>query len=366
VAIHVLKASDVAKLIDTKPGKHPDGGGLYLQVNAPGRGSWIYRHQNKWRSLGPADILDLTEARDKALALRKAALGGQCPIAMLDGGTAPGGKTFGDIMALLIEDRYSSWSESNRDHNKRRYEYLFGKLPWFTALPIDAIDQDAINRALATWPDQPKVRSDVRSYIKAIRKFAVEGGRDIKREVVPLQSMTYTDVPAFYKRLAQLGTEEARALQFVILSGVRVSEIVGTKERLRRKPAATWGEITGNELFRPARVMKIKQDFTVALTPAMLKLLGKKRQADDVPLFNTNSGKMLDTLRKITGNGDTTHGFRTSLVAWGLKVKNYPDDLLQHCIAHETRSVSDRSYSRGDLLENRRPVMEAWSDYVNS
>jgi len=52
--------------------------------------------------------------------------------------------------------------------------------------------------------------------------------------------MPYAMVPAFYARLGALGTVDARALQWTILTGARASEAIGGEA----KAPATWGEIT--------------------------------------------------------------------------------------------------------------------------
>jgi integrase len=372
VAIHRLPAN-VAALIDV-PGKHPDGNGLYLQVAAPGQASWTFRHKNKWRGLGPVNLFTLDEMRDKAHALRKAAREGQCPIQMLDAGTpAATGKTFEDAKADYLKAKSPLWSDSNRDRELRRYDFLFGQIPWFTALPLTAIDQDAKNKALGHFEVGKKARTDLGYYVEAILRFATTGKLlrvtdTAKANVQHHQSMDYKGVPGFYKRLSEVGSVNARALQFMILSGLRTDELIGAKYKGKiTKPAATWGDITDElVLFRPGKVMKAKKDHSVPLTPAMIKLLGKPGKPDAALFKVSSQSAMLDTLREITGNGDKVHGFRTSFTAWGDNETNYPKWLVQLCIAHDTRSATERAYSRTDVLERRRKIMTAWSDYVNS
>jgi len=93
-------------------------------------------------------------------------------------------------------------------------------------------------------------------------------------------------------------------------------------------------------------------------------LLGK-RQGDKVPLFAASSdGALLGTLKANGGNGFTVHGFRTSLQEWGLATTNYSADLLEMCIAHETGGKVRKAYQRKDRLEQRRPILQEWSDYL--
>src|SRR5262249_1488331 len=64
----------------TKPGRYRDGGGLLLQVGKTGGKSWLFQYRDRGRrpelGLGPYPTVSLKDARDKALALRKARLDG--------------------------------------------------------------------------------------------------------------------------------------------------------------------------------------------------------------------------------------------------------------------------------------------------
>jgi len=372
VAIHKLKPSSIADRIDAGRRRHADGGGLYLQVAAPGQASWVFRHQEKWRSLGPADECSIEEARDRADALRKAAREGRCPLQMLDAGApAATGKTFAEAMAEYLKAKSPTWAASNRARELRRYGFLFGQIPAFTALPLASIDQQAKNRALGHWETGSKKQSDVNFYIEAILRFAQtgkllrvkkSGGADVEHH----ESMPSAEVPAFFKRLVKVGTVDSKALAFTILTGSRTDEVIGAKH----KAPATWGEI-GEEDGKPVWIiggnrMKAGRKHVVPLTPQMMKLLGKP-QAPDVPLFMVSSqSAMLDTLREITGNGYTVHGFRSSFEVWGAEATNFPRDLVKLCTAHDKRSQTDRAYQRSNLLAKRREIMQGWSDFIVS
>src|SRR5919199_652885 len=65
-------------------GLYGDGGGLFLQISASGAKSWVFRFKEAGRlrvmGLGPIHTISLAEAREKALACRKARLDGVDPI----------------------------------------------------------------------------------------------------------------------------------------------------------------------------------------------------------------------------------------------------------------------------------------------
>jgi len=81
------KKGELARLMRTK-GKHCDGGGLYLQVASPGQASWVWRHKETWRSIGPASVYKVDKAREIARKLREAAHEGRDPFQMLTAGRA--------------------------------------------------------------------------------------------------------------------------------------------------------------------------------------------------------------------------------------------------------------------------------------
>jgi integrase len=377
-------AKAAADLIENKPGKHSDGGGLYLQVASVGQASWVWRHKpkgeakEKWRSIGPASVYKIEEAREIARNLRKAVHEGRDPFQMLRADSArPAGKTFATAMSEYLKAKSPHWAASNQARGLRRYEFLFGQIPEFVALPVKAIDQAAKNKALATWDGKTKARRDVGFYIEAIIRYVETGKLRLPNgsaEQDHFEAMPWRDVPAFYARIAALGTTDARALRFTILSGARTDEVIGAEYggEITKAPA-TWREITEVDGLptwvipggRDGR-MKGKKTHRVPLTAQMVALLGERR-ADDVALFDVSSANaMLNILKVNGGNGSTVHGFRSSFSDWVIDTTNYGSDLADLCIAHFKRDKVRRAYQRSDQLEKRRAVMQEWSDFVTS
>ena len=72
-----LTAKRVLKLL-RRPGRYPDGHGLYLIVKNPRNASWKFRYQRdgreRWLGLGPFHTVSLAEARVKARNARLALL----------------------------------------------------------------------------------------------------------------------------------------------------------------------------------------------------------------------------------------------------------------------------------------------------
>jgi len=83
-------------------------------------------------------------------------------------------------MADYLAAKSPHWAASNRARELRRYEFLFGQIPAFVALPVKAIDQESKNKALATWDGQNKKRLDVGYYIGAMIDYAETGKLKVK------------------------------------------------------------------------------------------------------------------------------------------------------------------------------------------
>jgi integrase len=378
MAIHRLRPSDIDRLKRTK-GKHSDGGGLVLQVTAPGQASWVFRYKDRqerrerWPCISPASAYTLDQAREKARLCRVELQEGRNPSDFLASGRAAAtGKTFGEAMAEYLDAKSPTWADSNRARELRRYNSLFSQIPDFTALPIKSIDQDARNKALAAWEAGSKKHRDVGFYIEAILRHALTGKLRLRSSTDDIQhheAMPWRDVPNFYKSLPDVGDDDARALRFTILTGARTDEVIGRKENgAWVKPPATWAEIEETDgkpvWVIPKNRMKAKRDHRVPLSPEALAVLGRRR-ADNAPLFKVSSANaMLNTLKALDGNGYTVHGFRSSFEDWGAEATNFSRDLVKLCTAHDKRTKTDKAYQRSDLLEKRREIMQRWSDYV--
>ena len=63
------------------------------------------------------------------------------------------------------------------------------------------------------------------------------------------------------------------------------------------------------------------------------------------------------------GVNATPHGFRSSFKDWA-RNHDVDETLSEFALAHVEGSATVRAYAHDDLLDKRRPVMQAWADYV--
>jgi integrase len=71
--------------------------------------------------------------------------------------------------------------------------------------------------------------------------------------------------------------------------------------------------------------------------------------------------KML--LRRMGFDAITVHGFRSSFRDWAGERTQFPREIAEAALAHVVGDETERAYRRGDALEKRRELMEAWAAF---
>jgi hypothetical protein len=162
--LHKLSAKRVEK--EKKPGRHSDGGGLYLAIAEDGRRRWVFmwsRH-GKQREIGVGSARDVTLVRARELAgnARKAVSDGLDPRTVRN---PAGGKTFGDVADQLIASMENGWR-----NDKHRAQWKMTLTEY--AKPLRSLDVDAFttNDVLSVlqpiWTTKAETASRVRGRIE--------------------------------------------------------------------------------------------------------------------------------------------------------------------------------------------------------
>jgi integrase len=196
-------------------------------------------------------------------------------------------------------------------------------------------------------------------------------------------SLPYKDIPRFMatlrawedKSLRRQGhTAMALLIEFIILTGVRMSEVrLATWEQFDLQ-TMIWnvppenrktGHLNGNNKVR-----------TIPITPPMLAVLEEMRrrpidQAPDALVFPSPHGGPLDqsscsqfirsTLKWKTPKIDV-HGFRSTLVDW-CRAHGFAEHLTKRQLDHVIGGKVDQAYGHDQHIEERRAMMRSWGDY---
>jgi integrase len=84
---------------------------------------------------------------------------------------------------------------------------------------------------------------------------------------------------------------------------------------------------------------------------------GQNRNA---PLASTALETVLEGMKV---GGVTVHGFRSAFCDWVSEETPFDPRLVETALAHVAGDATERAYRRGDALEKRRAVMEAWASH---
>lgn len=286
---------------NAKPGRHADGGGLYLLVKDTGARSWVYRASigGKVRDigLGPAwghDAVSLAAARDLARDKAREAKAGVVLVSdrrkqAIEAKAAAqaakvSGTTFREAAEAHIALHEESWrNEKHRAQWKATMEtYAY---PHFGDMVVGDIGTEHVMAALQPiWKVKPETASRVRGRVESILDSAkVQGLRSGENparwrghldQVLPRRAkhsrdhhtaMPYADLPAFMEDLGKREAVADMALEFTILTAARSGETLG----------ATWAEIDlENELWViPGARMKAGREHRVPLSPRVVEIL---------------------------------------------------------------------------------------------
>ena len=58
------------------------------------------------------------------------------------------------------------------------------------------------------------------------------------------------------------------------------------------------------------------------------------------------------------------HGLRSTFRDWVAERTNFAGDMAEVALAHRVSSAVEAAYRRGDMMEKRRSMMSAWTDYL--
>ena len=177
-------------------------------------------------------------------------------------------------------------------------------------------------------------------------------------------AVPFAEIPAL---IANLRTREgvgASALQFVILTAVRVGEALG----------ASWDEIDlANAMWTiPAERMKADKAHKIPLAPAVIDLLNGLYREDGNPhLFIGPRGAVLSndalvaTLRRL-GRPETVHGFRSSFSDWSNETTRHSHHAIELSLSHAVGNQVEQAYRRGDQFAKRVKLMNDWATYCTT
>ena len=175
-----------------------------------------------------------------------------------------------------------------------------------------------------------------------------------------MAAMPWKDLPAFIQKLRAEPDNAARAPELTILTAARSGEILGARWPEFDLGGATWSV--------PAERTKRNREHRVPLSRRAVELLeGLPRVGEFVFVGRGDSKPDRQTLLRVLARMDveiTVHGFRSSFKDWATEATQYADIVVEQALAHQVGGAVERAYRRGDLLDQRRRLMQDWADWL--
>ena len=375
----------------TKPRLLADGGGLWLRVGRSGSKSWAFRYMLNGEAhemgLGGLSKVGLADARKKAAPLRLLLADKVDPLERrrlqrnANRVMTARSVTFNEAAASYIKAHEVGWR-----HAKHRMQWSSSLTryvsPVFGSTPVSLIDVAMVMKVLEPiWAKTPETASRIRGRIESILDWAKARGfregenparwrghldhllpaRSKVRKVKHYRALPYTEMEAFMAHLRSRPGVGASALEFLILTAARSSEVAD----------ARWAEIdlTARMWVVPTERMKGGREHRVPLSAAAIAILDRMSPTHDGFIFSNEPGRGLGKgalAKQLKGWSCTVHGFRSSFRDWAADRTSSPHEVVEAALAHAIEDRTEAAYRRTDLLEKRRRLMEAWATFCTA
>lgn len=375
-------------------GTHSDGNGLALKVDKGGiHKSWVWRGtvggKRVMRGLGSYPTVSLADARQAAQSLKQGskpfkAVSVRASAAII---TAPPQTmerlpTFRELALDHIAFRAPAW-RNKRESGIWTARFENHVFPTFGDRRVDEITAaDVLTVLRPIWHSKPETATKIKMQTQSVFDYAVALQHRPDNPVRAIAgalprrprqqknhlALHYSDVPGALRQIKESTSRDLTkaAFEFLVLCASRSEEVRG----------ATWAEMDLENLIWhiPGHRMKAGRDHRVPLSGKAVEILEDARQLaggnpdTNALVFPAPRGgqltdmAMLQVLRRLE-IPSTVHGMRAAFRSWAMETGAAPYDVCERALSHRIGGSEVEAYTRSDLLDQRRPVMESWADF---
>jgi integrase len=360
--------------------------GLSLEVSPEGGKRWRLRYRfggkAKMISLGTYPLVSLAEARELAKGAQNELARGVDPSARKKEERSRANifriiaKEWFDKFAVSFSGRYAAevWKRLERE-----------VFPFIGDMPLDKIDAPTVLSVLRRAEGRGVVVTmhKIKSHISQIYKYAIACGAayaDPSRDLSPaLMRRPSTPMPAI------INPHEAGRLMvaiegyngIVVRAALKLGALTFVRPGELRHAEWTEFDLDAGEWRISALKMKMKRPHIVPLSRQAMAVLRDLHPATGhgtylFPSIRSGARPMSDmtvnaALRALGyARGDMTgHGFR-AMAASLLAEQGWSIDAIERQLAHVEKSKVRAAYHRAEHLDERRRMMQAWADYLDS
>ena len=384
----------------TEVGYHRCDPGLYLQVAKGGTKSWLFRFKSpvtgkqREMGLGSLHLLSLANARERAIKCRQQMLLGIDPIE--ERKKQKRVKQLEQARSLSFRESaeqciFSKKHEWKNDKHAQQWTNTLATYayPVFGDLAVAELDTELVLKSIEPiWISKAETASRVRQRIETIWDWAkarnyVEGENPARlrghldnilaktskiKQVKHHPALPYKKINTFITALRKCSGSTPLALEFLILTAGRTCEVIGAK----------WAEVHLNEKMWivPSDRMKAGKEHRVPLCSRIVEILTgiKSNRNPDEFVFlgwkagaGLSNGAMLVLMKKMGFGQYTPHGFRSTFRDWAAEeAHSFQNETIELALAHTIKNQVEAAYRRGDQVDRRRKLMDAWSQYTET
>ncbi len=305
--------------------------------------------------------------------------------------------TFAQCVELFLPNKLKRYKSEK--HRWQWQETLGRASVAFGDISVQEIDTPMIVKFLEPiWSRTPETAARIRGRIEQVLDWAkvkrFREGENPARWQGHLQhvfaavengdhypAMQYEQVPEFMQRLREREAQSARALEVLVLTGVR-------RGNARKAQWSQFADLKNCLWTIPDEDMKTGVKLEVPLSVqvvALLEALPRFKGTDY--LFADDNGKPLgeagmnQLLKRMhaarakaglppwvdmdSGKLAAPHGFRSSFRDWSGDEPIFEEQVSDHALAHQEGNETKRAYRRRTALKKRALLMQSWADYCD-
>ena len=371
--------------------KLSDERGLYLLVTPKGKKWWRfdYRFQKKRKtlSMGVYPDISLKEARERRDQARKQIANDIDPsevrkIAKSE--TLGQSENNFEVVAREWFVKFSSsWSDGHAGRIIRRLERDI--FPWIGNKPIADITAPQLLEVIQRIENRGALETAHRALGNCgqVLRYAIATGRvdrdlsgDLKGSLPPVKSIHFAAITDPNKIGSFLRVLEGYQGTFVVHCALRLAPLVFVRPGELRK--AEWVDIDLENAQWCFDVSKTDVQHIVPLSRQSVTILSELHSLTGMDRFVFPSARSLSrpmsenavsgALRRLGIEKEemSGHGFRAMARTILDEVLGFRPDYIEHQLAHAVRDPNGRAYNRTAHLPERRKMMQAWADYLDT
>ena len=374
-----------------KSRKIADEKGLYIEVSPRGGKWWRLKYRVRGRenriSLGVYPEVSLKVARERRDEARRLISEGIDPSAHRKVSKRIALESAANDFETIAREWFSKfepgWADSHSDRLMRRLErdifpYLGGRpLAEITPPELLVVLRAVENRTVDTAHRALRSIGQVFRYGIATGRCTSDPSRDLKGALAPNKGSGHFAATTEPKRLGQiLALMDAYPGTPTVVAALKLTPLLFARPgELRR---AEWSEMDFDAAQWEFVSSKTKVRHVVPLARqalAILRHLHKVTGGASKVFPGARSlarpmseNAVLVAMRSMEIGKDemTGHGFRAVARTILDETLGFRPDIIEHQLAHTVKDPNGRAYNRTTHLEERRRMMQAWADYLDS